>query len=99
VVVTVSVVCTAAPFTVTLADEHAGAGLALVAMTQLRVTVPLKLPDGVTVVVKVAELPAATVAEAGLGVDSEKLPPPAVTVSVTVAGELSDPDVPVTVMG
>ena len=96
--VTVSVVCTAAPFTVTLADAHAGAGLALVAMTQLRVTVPPKLPVGVTVVVKVAELPAVTVAEAGLGVDSEKVPP-AVTVSVTVAGLVSDPDVPVTVMG
>lgn len=69
------------------------------AITQLRVTVPPKLPVGVTVVVKVAELPAATVAAAGLGVDSEKLPPPAMTVSVTVAGLVSDPDVPVTVMG
>ena len=97
--VTVSVVCTAAPFTVTLAEEHAGAGLALVAMTQLRVTVPPKPPVGLTVVVKVAEPPAVTVAEAGVGVDSEKLPPPAVTVSVTVAGLVSDPDVPVTVMG
>jgi hypothetical protein len=97
-VVTVSVVCAAVPFTVTLAGAQAGAGLALVAITQLRVTVPPKLPVGVTVVVKVAELPAATVAAAGLGVDSEKLPP-AVTVSVTVAGLVNDPDVPVTVMG
>jgi len=86
------------PFTVTLAGAHAGAGLALVAITQLRVTVPPKLPVGVTVVVKVAELPAVTVAEAGLGVESEKLPP-AVTASVTVAGLVNDPDVPVTVMG
>jgi hypothetical protein len=97
-VVTVIVAGTAAPFTVTLADKHAGAGLALVATTQLRVTVPPKLPDGVTVVVKVVEPPAVTVAEAGLGVDSEKVPP-TVTVSVTVAGEVCDPDVPVTVMG
>ena len=96
--VRVSVVCTAVPFTVTLAEEHAGAGLALVAMTQLRVTVPPKLPEGVTVVVKVVEPPAVTVAEAGLGGDSEKVPP-TVTVSVTVAGEVCDPDVPVTVMG
>ena len=97
--VAVSVVCTAAPFTVTLADAHAGAGLTLVTTAQLRVTVPLKLPDGVTVVVKVAEPPAVTVAEAGLGVESENLPPPAVTVSMTVAALVSDPDVPFTVMG
>ena len=96
--VTLSVACAAAPLTVTWLDEQAGAGLALVAIAQLRLTVPAKLPDGVMEVVNVAELPAVTVAEAGLGVDSEKLPP-AVTRRVTVTGWVSDSDVPVTVMG
>lgn len=96
--VTFSVAGAAAPLTVTWVDEQAGAGLALVAMTQLKITVPAKPPDGVMTVVNVAELPAVTVAEAGLGVDSEKLPP-AITVSVTVTGLVSDSDVPVTVIG
>lgn len=96
---TLIVTCAAPPFTVTCVDMQVGAGLALVAMTQPRLTVPAKLPEGMTEVVNVTELPAVTVAEAGLGVDSEKLPPVAITVSVTVTGLVSASDVPVTVIG
>jgi hypothetical protein len=50
------------------------------------------------VVVKVAALPAVTVAVAGFGADSAKLPA-AVTVSVMLAGLASAPEVPITVIG
>lgn len=93
-----TVACAATPFTVTWVDVQAGAGEALVEIAQLRLTVPAKPPDGVMVVVNVAEPPGATVAEAGFGVVSEKLAP-AITVKVTVTEWESAPDVPVTAMG
>jgi hypothetical protein len=99
VVFTVKLAPTAAPLTWTRVEAQVGAGLALVETAQARVTVPSKPPVGVTVVEKVAELPAVTVPVAGLGVESEKLAPAAVTVKVTITGWTSDPEVPVTVMG
>ena len=96
---TVMLACTAPPFTWTTVDAHVGAGLALVATLQPRVTVPSKPPDGVTVVAKVAALPAVTVALAGLGVDNEKFAPAPVTTSVMLAGLVSNPEVPISVMG
>jgi hypothetical protein len=98
-VFTVTLACTADPFTGTEVDAQAGGGLALVETMQASVTVPLKPPAGVMVVVKVDEPPVVTVATEGFGADNEKLAPAAVTVSVTVAGWTKEPDVPTTVMG
>src|ERR1700678_4109259 len=97
VVFTVMLVCAAAPLICTKVDAQLGAGLALVATVHPSVTVPLNPPDGVMVVVNVAPLPAVTVAADGLGVDNAKFPPVPVTVSVTLAGCASDPEVPITV--
>jgi hypothetical protein len=98
VVFTVNVACTGLLPTVTVVDEQAGAGVALVAIVQLRVTLPVKPPDGVTVTAKFAELPALTVAEEGFGDDSEKsgFAGAEVTFSVTAVEWASCPDVPVT---
>jgi len=85
-VVTVRVAVTGvAPLMVTDVAVQAGAGLALVAMEQVRFTVPRKPPDGVMLVVKVAELPAVTVIDDGEGDDIWKPPPPAPTVRLTEA--------------
>jgi hypothetical protein len=94
VVLTVSVACTGAPLSVTGVEEQTGGGVALVAIVQLKVTVPLKPTDGVTVVVKVAELPAVTLIEAGFGDDSEKLP---CTVMLTDVFWLTEAELPVIV--
>jgi hypothetical protein len=69
-----------------------------VVMLQARFTVPAKPPLPFTVIVDVAEVPADTVAEAGLAAASVKLLlTAAVTTSVTVVGLTRDPEVPVTV--
>ena len=96
---TATLACTADPLTWTDVGAQAGGGLAFVEMVQASVTVPSKPPDGVTVVVNVAEPPAVTVAEAGVGADKEKLPDAAFTVSVRVAEWASDPELPMTVTG
>ena len=97
---TVTLACTAdEPFTWTEVGTQAGGGLALVETLHVSVTVPPKPLDGVMVVVNVAELPAVTVAVVGLGADNAKLAAAAsFTVNITVAGWVSDPSVPVTVI-
>jgi len=62
---------------------HFGAGVALVAIEQAKLTFPVKPFVPVTVLVKVVEEPESTVAEAGFGAESEKLAA-CVTVTVTV---------------
>ncbi len=83
--VTVMFACTGEPFIWNWLAAHAGGGVALVATVQLRVTVAEKPFVGVIVVAKVVELPAITVAAAGVGIDNEKLPS-AVTARFTLAG-------------
>jgi hypothetical protein len=79
--------------------EQTGAGLAVVVMLHVRLTVPLKPPDGTMLIVGVAELPGDTVAEVGVDV-SVKLPPPeATTTSVTGVVWFREPEVPVMVTG
>jgi len=85
--------------TETEAGEHVGAGLALVAIEQLKFTVPLNPPTGVMVTTVLALAPALTVAVVGLGADREKPPPPGAMVSVNMVVWLSDPDVPITEIG
>ena len=89
----VRVACTGAPLTVTRVDAQTGAGLALVAIAQLRITVPLKPPDGVTVVMKVADLPGITLTEAGVG-DASVKPGGIWTIRPTDVLWLADPEVP-----
>ena len=62
---------------------HDGAGCALVEIAQVKLTLPVKPFAPVRVVAKVAEAPALTFTEAGLGVESEKLAA-GVTVTATV---------------
>lgn len=63
----------------------------------LKLTLPLKLPDGVTVAVKRVELPAVTACEAG-DAESKKFPELAeFTTKVTVAEWEKPPPVPVIV--
>lgn len=67
-------------------NEQTGIAVFVGDTLQARVTVPLKPPVALRVMVDVADLPAVTVAEAGLDADSEK--PPGcvvVTTKLTVA--------------
>ena len=64
-VVTVAVTATAVPLSCTLAFDklHAGAGVTVGAMVQLRFTVPVKVPAGATAILNCAFCPGAIVCE------------------------------------
>jgi len=70
------------PVIFTVVDEHVGAGLALVATEQVRLTLPVKPADGVTVTEKFIEPPALTVPEDGF--DASAKLPVATTFTATV---------------
>jgi hypothetical protein len=97
VVLTVKVEVTGAPLVAIEAgfSEQVGAGLAVVIMLQLMVTVPLKPPEGAKVTVEVADPPAVT--GAGKSEAERVKSGTACTVKLTDPLWLTDPEVPVIV--
>ena len=77
-------------------NVHDGAGLPPPVTAQAKVTEPVKPPLGVTVMVEVADPPAATVA--GLSAGAATAKPGDDTVKLTEVLWTVDPEVPVTVM-
>lgn len=77
-------------------NVHDGAGLPPPVTAQAKVTEPVKPPLGVTVMVEVADPPAATVAGLSAGAATAKLGDD--TVKLTEVLWTVDPEVPVTVM-